>query len=145
MPVQWFPSSAPSNWASSSNLILPSANLSNEAMTLQFYYKNMINIFYKKCIKFQIKNADPAVQSFILRLKNNRMCVSKSWWKYIPTIVSFIPYFRLLVFCILVTFDLSFASTETKYIKPKTKTQNNIVIFGFFHKKIILIFWLFLK
>ena len=31
--------------------------------------------------------------------------------------------------------DLSFASTETKFIKPKTKTQNNIVIFGFFHKK----------
>ena len=41
--------------------------------------------------------------------------------------------------------DLSFASTETKFIKPKTKTQNNIVIFGFFHKKIILLFWLFLK
>ena len=31
--------------------------------------------------------------------------------------------------------DLSFASTETKYIKLKTKTQNNIVIFGFFSKK----------
>ena len=31
--------------------------------------------------------------------------------------------------------DLSFASTETKYIKLKTKTQNNIVIFGLFHKK----------
>ena len=43
------------------------------------------------------------------------------------------------------TYDLSFASTETKFIKPKTKTQNNIVIFGFFHKKIILLFWLFLK
>ena len=41
--------------------------------------------------------------------------------------------------------DLSFASTETKFIKPKTKTQNNIVIFRFFHKKIILLFWLFLK
>ena len=41
--------------------------------------------------------------------------------------------------------DLSFASTETKFIKPKTKTQNNIVIFGFFHKKIMLLFWLFLK
>ena len=41
--------------------------------------------------------------------------------------------------------DLSFASTETKFIKPKTKTQNNIVIFGFFHKKNILLFWLFLK
>ena len=43
------------------------------------------------------------------------------------------------------TNDLSFASTETKFIKPKTKTQNNIVIFGFFHKKIKLLFWLFLK
>ena len=29
------------------------------------------------------------------------------------------------------TYDLSFASTETKFIKPKTKTQNNIVIFIF--------------
>ena len=40
--------------------------------------------------------------------------------------------------------DLSFASTETKFIKPKTKTQNNVVIFGFFHKKnyiIILAFF----
>ena len=45
----------------------------------------------------------------------------------------------------LLFYDLSFAPTETKYIKPKTKTQNNIVIFGFFHKKIILLFWLFLK
>jgi hypothetical protein len=43
------------------------------------------------------------------------------------------------------TFDLSFASTETKFENPITKTQNNIVIFGFFHKKIILSFWLFLK
>ena len=31
--------------------------------------------------------------------------------------------------------DLSFASTETKYIKLKPKTQNNIVIFLIFHKK----------
>ena len=31
--------------------------------------------------------------------------------------------------------DLSFASTETKYKKPKTKAQNNIVTFGIFHKK----------
>ena len=29
-------------------------------------------------------------------------------------------------------YDLSIASTETKYIKLKTKTQNNIVIFAFF-------------
>ena len=44
----------------------------------------------------------------------------------------------------MISNDLSFASTETKFIKPKTKTQNNIVIFGFFHKKkciIILAFW----
>ena len=31
--------------------------------------------------------------------------------------------------------DLSFALTETKFKNPITKTQNNIVIFGFFHKK----------
>ena len=49
------------------------------------------------------------------------------------------------IFGVLVTFDLSFASTETKYIKLKTKTQNNIVISGFFHKKIILLFWLFFE
>ena len=30
----------------------------------------------------------------------------------------------------LTRYDLSFASTETKYIKLKTKTQNNIVIFS---------------
>ena len=41
--------------------------------------------------------------------------------------------------------DLSFASTETKFQNPITKTQNNIVIFGCFHKKMILSFWLFLK
>ena len=39
--------------------------------------------------------------------------------------------------------DLSFASTETKFIKPKTKTQNNIVIFGFFHKKLYYYFGFF--
>ena len=33
------------------------------------------------------------------------------------------------------SYDLSVASTETKYIKLKTKTQKNIVIFGIFHKK----------
>ena len=32
-------------------------------------------------------------------------------------------------------YDLSIGSTETKYIKLKTKTQNNIVIFGIFSKK----------
>ena len=31
--------------------------------------------------------------------------------------------------------DLSVASTETKYIKLKTKTRNNIIIFGFSSKK----------
>ena len=58
-------------------------------------------------------------------------------------IVSFIPYFRLLVFGILVTFDLSVGSTETKYIKLKTKTQNDIVIFGVFHKKLCYYFGFF--
>ena len=41
--------------------------------------------------------------------------------------------------------DLSFASTETKFKNPITKTQNNIDIFGFFHKKMILSVWLSLK
>ena len=39
--------------------------------------------------------------------------------------------------------DLSFASTETKYTKLKTKTQNNIVIFGIFHKKLYYYFGFF--
>ena len=39
--------------------------------------------------------------------------------------------------------DLSVASTETKYIKLKTKTQNNIVIFGIFHKKLYYYFGFF--
>ena len=43
------------------------------------------------------------------------------------------------------TYDLSFASAETKFQNPITKTQNNIVIFGIFHKKMTLSFWLFLK
>ena len=48
-------------------------------------------------------------------------------------------------FDVLQSNDLSFASTETKFKNPITQTQNNIVIFGFFHKKMILSFWLFLK
>ena len=36
---------------------------------------------------------------------------------------------------VIQTYDLSVGSTETKYIKLKTKTQNNIVIFGFFFLK----------
>ena len=43
------------------------------------------------------------------------------------------------------TYDLSFASTETKYIKLKTQTQNNIVIFGFFHKRLYYYFGFFLN
>ena len=59
-------------------------------------------------------------------------------------------FLRLLYlneFCCLVPlpYDLSFASTETKFQNPITKTQNNIVIFGIFHKKMTLSFWLFLK
>ena len=45
----------------------------------------------------------------------------------------------------IVIYDLSFASTETKFKNPITKTQTNIVIFGFFHKKMILSFWLFFE
>ena len=48
-----------------------------------------------------------------------------------------IPYTDSFVF-----YNLSVGSTETKYIKLKTKTQNNIVISGIFHKKW---YWLFLK
>ena len=35
----------------------------------------------------------------------------------------------------MATIDLSVGPTETKYIKLKIKTQNNIVILGIFHKK----------
>ena len=37
-------------------------------------------------------------------------------------------------------YDLSFASTETKYIKLKTKTQNNIVMLVFTKKSAVLVF-----
>ena len=43
------------------------------------------------------------------------------------------------IFGILVTFDLSFASTETKYIKLKTKTQNNLLFWEFFIKNYVII------
>ena len=36
---------------------------------------------------------------------------------------------------VLLTSDLSVGSTETKYIKLKTKPQNNIFLFWIFHKK----------
>ena len=53
--------------------------------------------------------------------------------------------FELTPFVILVhnSNDLSFASTETKYIKLKTKTQNNI--FGFSSKKWFVILAFFEK
>ena len=51
--------------------------------------------------------------------------------------------YELVIFC--TTYDLTFASTETKFKNPITKTQNNIVIFGFFHKKNTLLFWLFFE
>ena len=41
--------------------------------------------------------------------------------------------------------DLSIGSTETKYIQLKNKTQNNIVIFGIFSKKNIVILFLFFE
>ena len=41
--------------------------------------------------------------------------------------------------------DLSVGLTETKYIKLKTKTQNNIVTFGFFLKSYIVILAFFEK
>ena len=50
-------------------------------------------------------------------------------WSYVKVLIS-----------IKVTYDLSFASTETKFIKPKTKTQNNFLVntgflVKFFQKK----------
>ena len=45
--------------------------------------------------------------------------------------VHFILKSQIYINC---TNDLSFASTETKFKNPITKTQNNIVIFGFFQK-----------
>ena len=39
------------------------------------------------------------------------------------------------LFCNSKYYDLSYASNETKYTILKTKTVNNIVIFGIFHKK----------
>ena len=32
------------------------------------------------------------------------------------------------MYLLLLLFDLSFASTETKFIKPKTKTKNNFLV-----------------
>ena len=43
------------------------------------------------------------------------------------------------------TYDQSIGSTETKYIKPNTKTQNNIVISWIFHKKWFCYFGFFWK
>ena len=45
----------------------------------------------------------------------------------------------------MATIDLSVGSTETKYIKLKIKTQNNIVIFGFFSKNYVVILTFFEK
>ena len=45
----------------------------------------------------------------------------------------------------MATIDLSVGSTETKYIKLKIKTKNNIVIFGFFSKKRYCYFGFFWK
>ena len=64
-------------------------------------------------------------------------------WNFIDRIESY--WSKFLLQTVKVAYDLSFASTETKFKNPITKTQNNIVIFGFFHKKMILSFWLFLK
>ena len=41
--------------------------------------------------------------------------------------------------------DLSIGSTETKYIKPNTKTQNDIVTFEFFIKSDFVILAFFKK
>ena len=53
------------------------------------------------------------------------------------TLGNVVNYRGKINFCrpIFESYDLSIGSTETKFIKLKTKTQNNIVIFGIFHKK----------
>jgi hypothetical protein len=43
------------------------------------------------------------------------------------------------------TIDQSIGSTETKYIKPNNKTQNDIVISWIFHKKWFCYFGFFWK
>ena len=47
--------------------------------------------------------------------------------------------FQFFIFVLFIRY------TETKYIKLKTKTKNNIVIFGMFHKKLYCYFGFFLK
>ena len=46
---------------------------------------------------------------------------------------------------LFISFDQSIGSTETKYIKPNTKTQKNIVISRIFHKKWFCYFAFFWK
>ena len=48
-------------------------------------------------------------------------------------------------FFFLYAYDLSIGSTETKYIKPNTKTQNDIVTFEFFIKSDFVILAFFKK
>ena len=49
------------------------------------------------------------------------------------------------VSCLLKSFYLSVGSTVTKYIRLKTKTQNNIGIFGVFQKSDVVILAFFWK
>ena len=48
-----------------------------------------------------------------------------------------------ILYQLLVSYDLSIGSTVTKYIKPNTKTQNNIIISWIFLKKWFCYFGLF--
>ena len=106
-----------------------------------------------------------AKESLLIGIGDSSTCIillndsgSNKFCKYVHTsserIFSFMHIYNCSAFAsiycwcqflFLVIYDLSFASTETKFKNPITKTQNNIVIFGFFHKKVIISFWLFLK
>ena len=60
-------------------------------------------------------------------------------------VISALKFSSLKNFMYPIVFKKNFMIFPLHQLKPKTKTQNNIVIFGFFHEKIILLFWLFLK
>ena len=114
---------------------LPEINLNNLCMKHLFFTKN--------------REMSPQRTSEILLqfpLKRNYCSLFQEFFKNSDQTNStdaFLPSVFARGF--LLTIDLSFASTETKFKNPTTKTQNNIVIFGFFHIKMILSFWLFLK
>ena len=66
-------------------------------------------------------------------LRNNNIILGFSiWFQLIQWIdqltLLFFPVGQIISECPYEIIDQSIGSTETKYIKPNTKTQNNIVI-----------------